>query len=770
MRFGRWLLVVWVLLVLPACSSDVAPSAKDVLDHASDSISGGPSVEFRALPAYGEAPLETTLSWKIHGGLADEHSCQIDIDGDGNFDEFMTPCPENGSRTWKYVERGEYRPLLLVTDSSGFEVARNSLRVFSNELVLSEEVTDLDESGAFVGFETNEDTVMLRFQGDRGAAVIEPGTILLSKVAGGLLVRVISVVETSKDEVVVTAGPAGLDEVIKEGFWGATSIAETSVVESVRSALQLEGRSDWIDIDDELSTPVVSFSPSVSDIETESGVGTLTVKDIGLAGKAQAGINTLLLKKELLSPLHFDVSVWLNTRWAFDAGIVGALGEEWERELPEIPLGMVLAGPVPITFDLEPALFGSMDIEASFGIGTDGYLHAMGGASNFTGEVVSYGDAEFDSDFTLDPAGLMVSGSAKAGLSLRLKVQVVSMLGPWLEAGGYVKADFSLTPDEYCAETSLGIEGAAGGEFEFFTLVEAELSYPFDIAEWPLWSDCFPQDCVPDCSGLDCGLDPVCGSSCGTCDGGKTCQTGQCIQVHPNCPTDKDCSGLDCGPDPVCGESCGECDDGEGCQSGQCVQVDPDCPEDRDCTDISCGPDPVCGESCGICDFGANCQDGQCISEVIDGIWSDPTTGLSWMIDPAPAYHGWESAKATCNSVVQGGHDDWRLPDIGELRSLIRGCPSTASGSSTCNVEPGGCLNLDCIDEEQCSSCLPNDGPADGIYWPQELNGNAVWYWSSTTVGDSSDLAWNVCFENAFVSTRDKLNQVRIRCVRSFIE
>src|SRR5262249_41962032 len=29
--------------------------------------------------------------------------------------------------------------------------------------------------------------------------------------------------------------------------------------------------------------------------------------------------------------------------------------------------------------------------------------------------------------------------------------------------------------------------------------------------------------CTPDCTGRTCGLDPVCGTSCGTCGSGQTC-------------------------------------------------------------------------------------------------------------------------------------------------------------------------------------------------------------------------------------------------------
>ncbi|MDY0003740.1 MAG: carboxypeptidase regulatory-like domain-containing protein [Polyangia bacterium] len=64
-------------------------------------------------------------------------------------------------------------------------------------------------------------------------------------------------------------------------------------------------------------------------------------------------------------------------------------------------------------------------------------------------------------------------------------------------------------------------------------------------------------ECAPDCSGRECGLDPVCGQPCGTCAQGEVCTpAGSCEQLT-GCALD--CTGRDCGPDPVCGETCGVC-------------------------------------------------------------------------------------------------------------------------------------------------------------------------------------------------------------------
>ena len=49
-------------------------------------------------------------------------------------------------------------------------------------------------------------------------------------------------------------------------------------------------------------------------------------------------------------------------------------------------------------------------------------------------------------------------------------------------------------------------------------------------------SSCSNQSCTPDCVGLECGPDPVCGQSCGTCAPG-TCQSGSCVEASSDGPT-----------------------------------------------------------------------------------------------------------------------------------------------------------------------------------------------------------------------------------------
>jgi hypothetical protein len=83
------------------------------------------------------------------------------------------------------------------------------------------------------------------------------------------------------------------------------------------------------------------------------------------------------------------------------------------------------------------------------------------------------------------------------------------------------------------------------------------------------WAAVEAGDCSPDCTGRTCGLDPICGVSCGACSTGESCDeaVGQCAPVCV-----PDCSGRTCGLDPVCGVSCGTCGSGSSCNddTGAC--------------------------------------------------------------------------------------------------------------------------------------------------------------------------------------------------------
>ncbi len=170
------------------------------------------------------------------------------------------------------------------------------------------------------------------------------------------------------------------------------------------------------------------------------------------------------------------------------------------------------------------------------------------------------------------------------------------------------------------------------------------------------------------------------------------------------------CFDKECGVDG-CGNSCGECNAEERCLDGQCEFIPfPVTPTNQhtcydnasqiDCADIggipaSCGDDPAiafCGQdsqyhtnsrhfSCS--DASGSAYEGCPLPAVEGDVAEDSLTGLIWQRVLPDTYAGctggspsgslcsFSEAGSYCEDLVYGGHDDWRLPNIYELRSLL---------------------------------------------------------------------------------------------------
>ena len=145
--------------------------------------------------------------------------------------------------------------------------------------------------------------------------------------------------------------------------------------------------------------------------------------------------------------------------------------------------------------------------------------------------------------------------------------------------------------------------------------------------------------------------------------------------------------------------------------------------------------------------------------------WTDPTSGLTWQNPLTMNTMIWLTAKQYCADLNLGGYTDWHLPTIDELRTLIRGCPSTELGGS-CNVKEGVCLAASCKEDASCFGCSYMDGPGeDGCYWPDKMEGLCMRYWSSSLVEESDDWGWRVDFVSGSVDFFGGYLP-NVRCVR----
>ncbi len=113
-----------------------------------------------------------------------------------------------------------------------------------------------------------------------------------------------------------------------------------------------------------------------------------------------------------------------------------------------------------------------------------------------------------------------------------------------------------------------------------------------------------------------------------------------------------------------------------------------------------------------------------------DGTVSDTCTGLMWQKDTAPGIHTWCGALTYCENLSFAGHDDWRLPNIRELQSIV-----------------------------DHSRFRPTMDPVFGAI--------LACYWSSTSFPGGPGFAWDIFFFDGNVSNAIKGADRYVRAVRS---
>ena len=123
---------------------------------------------------------------------------------------------------------------------------------------------------------------------------------------------------------------------------------------------------------------------------------------------------------------------------------------------------------------------------------------------------------------------------------------------------------------------------------------------------------------------------------------------------------------------------------------------------------------------------------------------------LQWS-EKATDSMNWDEAKQYCENLDEGGHNDWRLPNIDELRTLIK-APETISGGKCQISEKAGKL----ADEDWTQYC---DGLTSKL-------GDSGRFWSSSVRSDNSDYAWYVSFHYGGVYNDVKNPTNSVRCVR----
>jgi len=115
----------------------------------------------------------------------------------------------------------------------------------------------------------------------------------------------------------------------------------------------------------------------------------------------------------------------------------------------------------------------------------------------------------------------------------------------------------------------------------------------------------------------------------------------------------------------------------------------------------------------------------------VGNVVTDSTTGLAWQDDAVGSQISWQDAIDYCEALSLDTYEDWRLPNINELKSIV----------------------------DQTKN---NPAIVDGF-----VNTQFSLYWSSTTVLGYEDYAWGVYFDDGVNYYDDKSYSNYVRCVRA---
>jgi hypothetical protein len=274
-------------------------------------------------------------------------------------------------------------------------------------------------------------------------------------------------------------------------------------------------------------------------------------------------------------------------------------------------------------------------------------------------------------------------------------------------------------------------------------------------------------DATSDASATDCRADTyaqdVSGSDRIVVDGAfdDTTAAVDCNGIPGGSATEDPCGVCDADPSNDCQQDCnGEW--GGAATEDHCGVCDEDPSNDclQDCSGEWGGSATT--DHCGVCDSNAA---NDCVQDCngtwggsTPGCWKDPGSNLGWETAPSSGASllDWQSAVNHCQSATTAGYSDWFLPEVEQLRSIIRGCAATETGG-TCTVVING---------PSCPGCS-GSVPSNGCFWPAALAGTCDMYWTATLAHSSFGYKWYIAFSNAYIDVMSTNMTLMARCART---
>lgn len=97
-----------------------------------------------------------------------------------------------------------------------------------------------------------------------------------------------------------------------------------------------------------------------------------------------------------------------------------------------------------------------------------------------------------------------------------------------------------------------------------------------------------------------------------------------------------------------------------------------------------------------------------------DGTITDNATGLMWQKADSGAGMDWDNALTYAENMTLAGYDDWRLPNVKELQSIVDYTHAPSAGDAA-NVGPA--IDTDLFDLTELPSGTTDYSPDYGYYW-----------------------------------------------------